>query len=111
MNHRYHITMGDKRTTVSLDNFLSILLALRLGVVPGTPEAIAAVRTWLQTRIDAVGDYKRCRTSQWLQTEVVHHLVAPELLERYYAWERPTWDNFVSVSSPPTALATGQKTR
>jgi hypothetical protein len=87
-DYRYHVTLGEKRTTVSLDNFLSIMLALKLGLAPGTPQAYRAVRDWLQARLDDVKDYKRCRTSQWLQTQVLHDLVAPDLLERYSAWLR-----------------------
>ena len=48
----YHVTPGDHRTTVSIDNILSELLALKLGYDPDAPEAHAAVRQWLQDRLD-----------------------------------------------------------
>lgn len=46
-NQRYHVTLGSRRTTVSLDNFLSLLLSLKLGHTPQTPQAQRAVRHWL----------------------------------------------------------------
>ena len=50
----YHITLGDHRTTVSIDDTLSELLALKLGHDPDAPEAHGAVRQWLQDRLDQV---------------------------------------------------------
>jgi len=85
-DHRYHVTLGKKRTTVSLDNMLSILLSLQLGQQPQTPQAHAAVRQWLQARLDYGNDAERSRTSQWLRSEVVQALIKPELDERYSQW-------------------------
>jgi len=47
----YHVTLGCRRTTVSLDIILSELLALKLGVEPDAPEAHAVVRQWLQAKL------------------------------------------------------------
>ena len=48
---RYHLTLTrdrkPRRTTVSLDKFLSDLLAVSLGQSPATPAAHRAVREWL----------------------------------------------------------------
>ena len=126
-DQRYHVTLGPKRTTVSLDNTLSVLLSLRLGQPPHTPQAQRAVRHWLQARLDKHKDYDRCRTSQWLRNEVVHALNNDDLAELYGRWLDQSLDNYVStapVACIPTAhahsstaedrnsaLATGQKTR
>jgi len=85
-DQRYHVTLGTKRTTVSLDNMLSILLSLQLGQQPQTPQAHAVVRQWLQARLDDGQDAERSRTSQWLRSEVVQALITPELDERYSQW-------------------------
>ena len=39
MKNRYHIRFGERRTTVCLDNTLSILMSLYLGVEPGSLDA------------------------------------------------------------------------
>ena len=83
---RYHVTLGPKRTTVSLDNTLSILLSLRLGQPPQTPQAQRAVRHWLQARLDENGDYNHCLTSQWLHDEVVYALITDDLADLYDRW-------------------------
>ena len=41
---RYHLTLGQKCTTVSLDHLLSDLLAIRLGSFPQSLQALGAVR-------------------------------------------------------------------
>ena len=48
---RYHLTLGRKRTTVSLDTLLSDLLAIRLGSLPQSPQAHGAVCAWLQQQL------------------------------------------------------------
>jgi hypothetical protein len=126
-DQRYHVTLGPKRTTVSLDHTLSILLSLRLGQPPQTPQAQRAVRNWLQARLDKQMDYDRCRTSQWLRNEVVYALINEDLAELYGRWLDQSLDKYISttpVACIPTAhahssaaddrdsaLATGQKTR
>lgn len=85
-DQRDHVILGKKRTTVSLDNNLSILLSLQLGRQPKTPQAHTAVRQWLQARLDDGNDPGRSHTSQWLNSEVVHALITPALAERYGQW-------------------------
>lgn len=85
-NQRYHLSRGCKRTTVSLDNHLSLLLSLKLGYAPQTPQARRAVRHWLQTRLDESGDYDRWRLSQWLAEEVIRTLISPEVKNLYNRW-------------------------
>jgi len=50
LHQRYHIKIDGRRTTVSLDYALADLLAARIGADPGSKEAHAGVRAWLQGR-------------------------------------------------------------
>lgn len=98
---RHHVTLGPKRTTVTLDRTLSILLSLQLGHTPETPQAQQAVRRWLQARIDESGDYGRYLVSEWLQKEVIFTLIPRELNARYGDWLCNTPDTFISTVVPP----------
>ncbi len=48
----YHVLLGKRRTTVSLDQTISVLLSLKLDHDPGTQDAHSAVRAYLQVRTD-----------------------------------------------------------
>lgn len=111
-NQRYHVTLGSKRTTVSLDNHLSLLLSLRLGHAPQTPQAQRAVRHWLQARLDEHVDYNRAHTSQWLGKEVICALISAEVKNRYNQWmdEVLATDTVATQQASTTTLATALKT-
>lgn len=83
---RYHLTLGQKRTTVSLDTMLSDLLAIRLGAFPQSPHAHGAVRAWLQQRLDQANDPGRLRVSQWLRDQAVLFLLDNNLSNTYLDW-------------------------
>lgn len=100
-NQRYHVTLGLKRTTVSLDNHLSMLLSLKLGHPPETPQAQRAVRCWLQARLDEHGDCNRWRTSQWLGEEVIRELISDDVKRLYNDWLDALVDR--ERSAPPRA--------
>jgi hypothetical protein len=86
MNKRYHVTLGGRRTTVTLDTSLSALVALKLGETPETATAHAAVRGWLQRRLDEAGDAGRYHVSQWLQGEAVLWVADTKLFDSYLDW-------------------------
>ena len=46
----YHVRLGERRTTVSLDNIISVLLSLKLGHEPRTEDANSAVQSYLQAK-------------------------------------------------------------
>ena len=92
MMKRYHLTLGQKRTTVSLGPVISNLLALRLGCTPQSPKAHGTVRSWLQQRLDENNDPGRIRVSQWLQDQIVLFLVDTNLSERYGDWLLEEWN-------------------
>jgi len=83
---RYHVYLGDNRTTVSLSNKLAAFLALKLHLEPETPEANIAIRKWLQDKLDEDNEPVRYRTSQWLQGVVVEFLVDNKLSRQYDDW-------------------------
>ena len=85
-NQRYHVSLGSKRTTISLDNHLSLLLSLKLGHPPETPQAQRAVRMWLQARLDEHCDDNRPHTSQWLGEEVIRTLISDDVKHLYSQW-------------------------
>jgi hypothetical protein len=111
-SQRYHVTLGPKRTTVSLDNHLSLLLSLKLGHTPQTPQAQRAVRHWLQARLDEHGDYNRAHTSQWLGEEVIRALVSAEVKNLYNQWidELLATDKSGRQQASTITLATAVKT-
>ena len=80
---RYHVTLGSRRTTASLDTLLSDLLAIRLGARPQSSDAHRAVRTWLQQQLDQANDPGRCLVSQWLRDQAVFFLVDKTLSDAY----------------------------
>jgi hypothetical protein len=83
---RYHVRLGDRRTTVSLDKTLSAYLALHLRVRPQTPKAHQAIRRWLQQRLDVSRDPGRHAVSQWLQAEALEAVVDKNLSAAYGQW-------------------------
>ncbi|MGD1984018.1 MAG: hypothetical protein PVF93_08955 [Chromatiaceae bacterium] len=80
---RYHVTLGSRRTTASLDTLLSDLLAIRLGARPQSSDVHHIVRTWLQQQLDQGNDPGRCLVSQWLRDQAVLFLVDKTLSDAY----------------------------
>jgi hypothetical protein len=85
---RYHLVLNDQRTTVSIHEALSDLMAVKLGEEPKTEKAHRAVQQKLQKLMKpfclshAKGFYK----PSWSVTEqVILDLVDTILSERY--WE------------------------
>jgi hypothetical protein len=82
---RYHVRLGKRRTTVTMDTIVSEYLALHLRVEPST-EAHSAVRGWLQGRLDESNDPGRFRVSQWLLGQAVEAVARPSLVEAHGRW-------------------------
>src|SRR5512135_1565547 len=87
----YHVRLGERRTTASLDNIISTLLSLKLGHDPGTDDAHSAVRTYLQHKLDENNDPGRSRVSQWLREEALLDLVDKKVSEKYWKWFDATY--------------------
>ena len=83
---RYHVSLGDKRTTVTLNDTLGGVLALKLGRTPGTVEAHSAVRSWLQEQLDINDDPNRVYVSRWLQQEAILFIADTKVSKAYLDW-------------------------
>ena len=86
---RYHVTYGAIRTTVTVDTIVSEYLALHLGEQPNNPGARAAVRIWLQERVDRISE-PPANLSQWLLGEALEALAATNLKDAHYKWQTDT---------------------
>ncbi len=84
--NRYHVHLGEKRTTACLDDTLAHLMALKLGMVPKTVEAHSAIREWLQAQLDELGDPGRIRVSQWLQGQAILSVSDKILSKKFRKW-------------------------
>lgn len=88
----FHVWLGkqgkprQKRTTISLDNILSALWALKLGHTPETSEAHAAVRECLQAKLDEDLYGGRTNVSQWIAGEMLLGLVDKRLSKEFRDW-------------------------
>lgn len=94
MQTRYHIQFNNKRTTISVDNILSDLLAFKLGFHPQDAKAHQAIREWFeQTILDKLGDNlpRNSRVSQWARTYAIEAIADHELMGkvRDYRLEEP----------------------
>lgn len=85
-NTRFHLRLGERRTTVTLDTVLASYLALRLGQAPETVQAHRAVRRWLQACLDEQNDPGRVSVSQWLQRQALAAVADPALVDAYADW-------------------------
>jgi hypothetical protein len=83
---RYHVRLGKRRTTVTVDTIVAEYLALHLGIEPGSVAAHSAVREWLQRQLDDNNDPGRRRTSQWLLGQILAALARPSLVGVYGQW-------------------------
>jgi hypothetical protein len=96
---RYHVVLGKKSTTVTVDKTLCDLLALKLGHDPRSDDARAAIRAYLQEKLDDKNDPRQTSVSQWLRQEVLLDLVDKKLSGKYWrwfeAWVDATYGNYV----------------
>lgn len=83
---RLHIKLGNQRTTISADQILVAMLAIKLGQAPDNQQA---VREWLQARLpDKVGTGKGIgkRTSQAARELMVEEIADKKLSTAYTGW-------------------------
>lgn len=83
MTERYHVYVGDKRTTISFSSILAVLIAITGDLTPNTKEAHTYVRETLQGFLNEYPDTGRVHVSQWLEGEAILSLVDNKLSERY----------------------------
>ena len=103
----YHVTIGARRTTVSLDRVVSEYLALHLGHAPDSPGAHAAVRCWLQDELDRSGGHIEIHVSQWLLGRAVAAMVGADLAKAREDWQLDKIVPSPRTDAVPPALALG----
>jgi len=83
---RLHIKLGDSRTTISADEMLCVMLALKLGHDPDNQQA---VREWLQERLpDKVGTDKGIgkKVSQAARELMIEAIADTKISRAYDDW-------------------------
>lgn len=87
--HLFRDKRKTHRTTVSIEDYLYELLAIRLGHAPDSKEARVAVTEWLQNKLfePYIYDKKRIRVSQFLKKKVVFELMDKKLSKEYDDWK------------------------
>ena len=89
MLQRFHITFGEKRTTITVDTILSEMMAIHLRQKPGTEEAHRAVRLWLQdTLVSNLGSYEgRNNASQYARRYLIEAIADNEISKKWVNWK------------------------
>src|ERR1700733_8099086 len=92
---RYHLTMPQKRTTISMDEIIYDLIAVKLGFTSAAKETHAAVRKQLEKLILPYYDPKSLHyhihcinynPTQFVTKEVIFWLIGEELERKYYEY-------------------------
>jgi hypothetical protein len=83
---RYHIRKGDKRTTISVDNILSEVFAIKHGYKPNSQEAHEAIRKFAQGVFDADPDPDMVTVSRHMKEKMLLDVIGKELEEKYWDW-------------------------
>ncbi len=83
---RFHIWFGDKRTTISVDQILFELMAIRLKTDFNSDEAHGIVKEWLQENLVAhLGDEDvRKSASQWARRYLIEEIADRRIMARWY---------------------------
>lgn len=83
---RFHIFVkkgrGTRRTTLSLEPYLADLMAIKLGEDPGTLEAHAAVRAWIQREQDEQNASYPC--TNIIKEHLVLQIADKNLAKKYF---------------------------
>ena len=82
----FHVRLGKRRTTISVDKIVSTLLALHLDAEPGTIQAHAAVRAYFQSKLDESSDPGRHYVTAWLREQALFDVLDNGLSKKYWAW-------------------------
>lgn len=87
--NRYHIHFQNRRTTITVDSFVSELLAVKLGVLPDDPKAHGLVRNWLEATLrEKLGELVPGgnRISQYARQYAVEALANKKLMSKVWDW-------------------------
>jgi len=93
---RYHLTIPKKRTTISIDEVISDLIAIKLGFSSVSKETHAAIRKQLEKLIVPYYDPKspyyypnliNYKLTQFVTKQAILWLVGEELDQKYYEYK------------------------
>ncbi len=83
----FHITVNNRRTTFSLDNYLSELLAIKLNHEPHSKEAHTAIRQYLTETLNNSPSFDPLLPiSKQARRYAIDAVVEPTLLKRHTNW-------------------------
>lgn len=86
---RYHINFKNRRTTITVDRIISELLAVKLGVLPDSPEAHSMVREWFEGMLHeklGVNVPGGNRISQDARRYAIEALADKQLIDKVWDW-------------------------
>jgi len=81
MQQTFHVQFDKKRTTISVDTILVVMMAARLGVSPDSQDAHGALRRWLQSVLpEKLGASSgRKSASQWARRYLIEEVASPKV--------------------------------
>lgn len=86
---RYHIYFKNRRTTITLDNIVSDLLAYSLGIEPDHEDCHSTIRQWLQeTLTEKLGENVPGGNyiSQHARQYTIEAIANPKLMEKVVSY-------------------------
>lgn len=85
---RFHIYFDSDRTTITVDEILFELLALKLKMLPDDEQAHSEVRNWLQEKIELeIGTMDiRKDASQWARLFLIEEIANSRLMKEHDTW-------------------------
>lgn len=85
--HVFHITVGGRRTSFSLDNYLADLLALHLKMEPRTKVAHQAITVFLTEKLFAWSAFDpKLPISRQARRMALTTIARPSLVDKYDVW-------------------------
>lgn len=90
---RYHLQLSEHRTTISLDNIISELMAIKLGEKPHTKEAHQKVRQTLDTFIERDRGRAGRGLTRYITEQAVLFIADKIVSDKYEEWLDEQYDN------------------
>lgn len=88
LQKRFHIWFGDSRTTITVDEILFELMAVKLKYAPDDESAHSAVREWLQDKIiSSLGEQPgNLGVSQYARRYLIDEIADKRLSNKRWEW-------------------------
>jgi len=93
---RYHINFKNRRTTITVDRTVSELLAIKLGVLPDSPDAHARVREWFEETLHEKLGFSvpgGMHISQDARHYAIEALADKKLMDKVWKWRIERMDS------------------